>query len=57
MNVAVTMFIGGRWAAGIARGTLGTPGVALSLVVNGYDNGLSTGALRRYLPGCSGPRT
>ncbi|MBE3010578.1 YvcK family protein [Microbispora sp. NEAU-D428] len=55
MNVAVTMFSGGRGAAGIARGMLGTPGVALSLVVNGYDNGLSTGALRRYLPGMLGP--
>ncbi|TQS23406.1 2-phospho-L-lactate transferase CofD family protein [Microbispora sp. KK1-11] len=55
MNVAVTMFSGGRGAAGIARGMLGAPGVGLSLVVNGYDNGLSTGALRRYLPGMLGP--
>ncbi|WP_169983718.1 2-phospho-L-lactate transferase CofD family protein [Microbispora sp. H10836] len=55
MNVAVTMFSGGRGAASIARGMLGTPGVGLSLVVNGYDNGLSTGALRRYLPGMLGP--
>ncbi|MEV1200055.1 2-phospho-L-lactate transferase CofD family protein [Microbispora rosea] len=55
MNVAVTMFSGGRGAAGIARGMLGTPGVGLSLIVNGYDNGLSTGALRRYLPGMLGP--
>ncbi|MEN3533712.1 2-phospho-L-lactate transferase CofD family protein [Microbispora sp. ZYX-F-249] len=55
MTVAVTMFSGGRGAAGIARGMLGTPGAGLSLVVNGYDNGLSTGALRRYLPGMLGP--
>lgn len=55
MNVAVTMFCGGRGAAGIARGMLGAPGVVLSLIVNGYDNGLSTGALRRYLPGMLGP--
>lgn len=55
MNVAVTMFCGGRGAAGIALGMLGAPGVVLSLIVNGYDNGLSTGALRRYLPGMLGP--
>ncbi|MGW5263246.1 2-phospho-L-lactate transferase CofD family protein [Microbispora sp. NPDC004025] len=55
MTVAVAMFSGGRGAASIARGMLGTPGVGLSLVVNGYDNGLSTGALRRYLPGMLGP--
>ncbi|MBO4272197.1 2-phospho-L-lactate transferase CofD family protein, partial [Microbispora triticiradicis] len=55
MNVAVTMFNGGRGAASIARGMLVTPGVDLSLVVNGYDNGHSTGALRRYLPGMLGP--
>ncbi|WP_327048594.1 2-phospho-L-lactate transferase CofD family protein [Microbispora sp. NBC_01189] len=55
MSVAVTMFNGGRGAASIARGMLGTPGVGLSLVVNGYDNGRSTGALRRYLPGMLGP--
>ncbi|GLW25742.1 2-phospho-L-lactate transferase CofD family protein [Microbispora triticiradicis] len=55
MSVAVTMFNGGRGAASIARGMLVTPGVDLSLVVNGYDNGHSTGALRRYLPGMLGP--
>ena len=55
MNIAVTMFCGGRGAASITRGMLVTPGVGLSLVVNGYDNGLSTGALRRYLPGMLGP--
>lgn len=55
MTVAVTMFSGGRGAAAISRGLLRTPGVELSLVINGYDNGLSTGALRRHLPGMLGP--
>ncbi|MEU6724534.1 2-phospho-L-lactate transferase CofD family protein [Nonomuraea wenchangensis] len=51
----VAMFSGGRGAAGIARALLRTPGLDLALLVNGYDNGLSTGALRRYLPGMLGP--
>ncbi|MEW9549055.1 2-phospho-L-lactate transferase CofD family protein [Nonomuraea sp. NPDC050783] len=51
----VAMFSGGRGAAGIARALLRVPGLKLSLLVNGYDNGLSTGALRRYLPGMLGP--
>lgn len=55
MSLAVAMFSGGRGAASIARGVLATAGVGLSLLVNGYDNGLSTGALRRFLPGMLGP--
>ncbi|MGC5009906.1 2-phospho-L-lactate transferase CofD family protein [Streptosporangium sp. DT93] len=52
---AITMFSGGRGGASIARRLLDIPGLDLSLVINGYDNGLSTGALRRYLPGMLGP--
>lgn len=54
-RVSVAMFGGGRGGASIARALLRTPGVSLSLLVNGYDNGLSTGALRRWLPGMLGP--
>ncbi|MGW2160441.1 2-phospho-L-lactate transferase CofD family protein [Nonomuraea sp. NPDC001699] len=53
--VSVALFGGGRGAAGIARTLLRTSGTSLSLLVNGYDNGLSTGALRRWLPGMLGP--
>jgi 2-phospho-L-lactate transferase/gluconeogenesis factor (CofD/UPF0052 family) len=51
----VTLFCGGRGSAAIARALVRIPGVELSLLVNGYDNGHSTGALRRYLPGMLGP--
>ncbi|MEV0197101.1 2-phospho-L-lactate transferase CofD family protein [Nonomuraea sp. NPDC050691] len=54
-RIEVAMFSGGRGGASIARHLLRTPGVGLSLLINGYDNGMSTGALRRYLPGMLGP--
>jgi 2-phospho-L-lactate transferase/gluconeogenesis factor (CofD/UPF0052 family) len=54
VTTAVTVFCGGRGAASLTRALLARPGVDLSLVVNGYDNGLSTGALRRFLPGMLG---
>ncbi|MBO3747535.1 YvcK family protein [Streptosporangiaceae bacterium NEAU-GS5] len=52
---AVVLFAGGRGSASIARRLLRIRGIRLSLVINGYDNGHSTGALRRYLPGMLGP--
>lgn len=54
-RTAVALFSGGRGGATIARALLRRPGTDLSLLINGYDNGLSTGALRRYLPGMLGP--
>ena len=51
---AVPIFCGGRGAASLARAFLAQPDVRLSMIVNGYDNGLSTGALRRFVPGMLG---
>nr|BFE80159.1 hypothetical protein GCM10020093_027600 [Planobispora longispora] len=54
-RASVVLFSGGRGGASIARGLLGVPDLDLSVLINGYDNGQSTGALRRYLPGMLGP--
>ncbi|MFB9881197.1 2-phospho-L-lactate transferase CofD family protein [Planobispora siamensis] len=54
-GASVVLFSGGRGGAGIARGLLRAPDTDLAVLVNGYDNGQSTGALRRYLPGMLGP--
>ncbi|GAA3447355.1 2-phospho-L-lactate transferase CofD family protein [Planomonospora venezuelensis] len=54
-RASVVLFSGGRGGASIARGLLRVPDLDLSVVINGYDNGQSTGALRRYLPGMLGP--
>jgi 2-phospho-L-lactate transferase/gluconeogenesis factor (CofD/UPF0052 family) len=51
----VTMFCGGRGSATIIRELLRSPDVRLALLVNAYDDGLSTGALRSFIPGMLGP--
>lgn len=53
-GTAVTLFCGGRGAASLAGELIGQQDVRLTMVINGYDNGLSTGALRRFVPGMLG---
>lgn len=53
-GTAVTLFCGGRGAASLAGELIGQRDVRLTMVINGYDNGLSTGALRRFVPGMLG---
>jgi len=53
MRVAV--FCGGRGSATIIRELLRSPEFQLTLLVNAYDDGLSTGALRSFIPGMLGP--
>lgn len=55
MRTSVAVFCGGRGAASIVRALLATRQVDVSLLINGYDNGLSTGTIRRSLPGILGP--
>src|SRR5678815_3890329 len=51
----VALFCGGRGSATIIRALLRRTDIELTLLVNGYDDGLSTGALRNFIPGMLGP--
>src|SRR5438067_2009857 len=51
----VVLFAGGRGAANISEALLRHNQINLNVVVNAYDDGLSTGMLRRVIPGMLGP--
>lgn len=51
----MVVFSGGRGAASIARAAVRAPDVRVSLIINGYDDGLSTGLMRQLVPGMLGP--
>jgi len=51
----VVLFCGGRGSSTIIREFIRWPQVKLSLLVNAYDDGLSTGELRRFVPNMLGP--
>ena len=53
--VRVALFCGGRGSASLIRELLRWPDVHLSVVVNAYDDGLSTGELRSLVPDMLGP--
>jgi len=55
MAIKVAVFCGGRGSATIIRELLKSADVQLALLVNAYDDGLSTGALRDFIPGMLGP--
>ena len=55
MAIKVAVFCGGRGSATIIRDLLKSAEVQLALLVNAYDDGLSTGALRNFIPGMLGP--
>ncbi len=54
-QIKVALFCGGRGSATIIREFLRRSNVELTLLVNAYDDGLSTGALRKFIPGMLGP--
>lgn len=54
-KVKVAMFSGGRGTGAITDALLRYPDIELTLLVNTYDDGLSTGLLRRFIPGMLGP--
>jgi 2-phospho-L-lactate transferase/gluconeogenesis factor (CofD/UPF0052 family) len=51
----VAIFTGGRGSLNLQRSFLSISGLELSFLVNGYDSGLSTGFLRKEIPGFLGP--
>jgi hypothetical protein len=51
----VVIFCGGRGSSTIIREFIRWPQVNLSLLVNAYDDGLSTGELRDFIPSMLGP--
>jgi len=53
--VRIVLFCGGRGSATIIRALLRRSDVDLTLLVNAYDDGLSTGSLRNFIPGMLGP--
>ena len=53
--VRITLFCGGRGSATIIRALLRRSDVDLTLLVNAYDDGFSTGSLRNFIPGMLGP--
>lgn len=54
-TLRVVLFCGGRGSSTIVSEFMRHPEVHLSLVINAYDDGLSTGALRSFIPDMLGP--
>lgn len=53
--IKVSLFCGGRGSASLIQEFTNSQKVHLSLLVNGYDDGLSTGELRDLVPNMLGP--
>ena len=49
------LFSGGRGSGALARQLVARPGVSLTVAINGYDDGASTGEVRRFLGDSLGP--
>ena len=49
------VFSGGRGCTNIIKAIISQTDLDLSIVVNAYDNGKSTGRIRSYVPGLLGP--
>src|SRR4029453_2545177 len=53
--VRVVLFTGGRGSSVLSRELIRSERIALTLAINGYDDGASTGEVRRFLGDCLGP--
>src|SRR5262245_23158728 len=54
-RVRAVLFSGGRGAGALVRQLVAREGVALTIAINGYDDGASTGEVRRFLGDSLGP--
>lgn len=54
-RLKVVVFSGGRGATSILEALVTHPQVTVTALLNAYDDGLSTGRLRAYVPGMLGP--
>ena len=54
-QLKVVIFGGGRGAASILKTLVGHPQVQVTALINAYDDGLSTGRLRQFVPRMLGP--
>lgn len=54
-SLSVVLFSGGRGSGALTHQLVGRPGVALTVAINGYDDGASTGEVRRFLGDSLGP--
>jgi 2-phospho-L-lactate transferase/gluconeogenesis factor (CofD/UPF0052 family) len=54
-SVRVVLFSGGRGSGALTTQLVSNPGVQLTIVINGYDDGASTGEVRRFLGDSLGP--
>src|SRR5712671_5593313 len=53
--VQVVLFSGGRGSGALTKQLVTNPHIHLTLAINGYDDGASTGAVRRLLGDALGP--
>jgi len=51
----VVLFSGGRGSRVLSRELINNPKIALTIAINGYDDGASTGEVRRFLGNSLGP--
>ena len=51
----MVVFSGGRGSSVLSRELIAHPAISLTLAINGYDDGLSTGEVRRFLGDALGP--
>jgi len=51
----IVLFSGGRGSGALSKELVRRPDVSLTIAINGYDDGLSTGEVRRFLGDALGP--